>query len=244
MKTSLCHDLFRVFALDPLFPTNEVRIPNGVVGAEHRRRYSDPWGLPPKTLSLRRRLQIISCDMKQSPHALLAAGSLMLFRRLGAPSDVIENITFKQQSAGFVSVAADELCSCRIVAHVFLTDEQAIGFFDGVMEFAGEHISCARENVPVAEGSLHVVIVLDREAGSAGVEVADHRPKTPPVTEATVAIPLRTAQFVDNVFLPANPNKLRRAHPDVVQAAKVFKSLVAMATRGISSSIGQAHSAA
>lgn len=40
--------------------------------------------------------------------------------------------------------------------------------------------------------------------------------------ERFVTIPLSVAILIRNVFVPRNPNKMRKAHPDVVSAAKRF----------------------
>ncbi|NUB07111.1 hypothetical protein FW320_13115 [Azospirillum sp. Vi22] len=45
----------------------------------------------------------------------------------------------------------------------------------------------------------------------------------------TITIPLSVAKIIDAAFLPGNPNKMRGAHPDVVQAAKDFKRAVNIA---------------
>jgi hypothetical protein len=41
--------------------------------------------------------------------------------------------------------------------------------------------------------------------------------------EGSVLIDRTTAAIVCNVFIPANPNKLRKAHPDVVKAAHAYR---------------------
>lgn len=41
-----------------------------------------------------------------------------------------------------------------------------------------------------------------------------------------ITIPLSIAIVIRSVFLPANPNKMRKAHPDVVAAAKRFIAAV------------------
>lgn len=40
--------------------------------------------------------------------------------------------------------------------------------------------------------------------------------------ERFITIPLSIAIVIRSVFLPSNPNKMRKAHPDVVAAAKRF----------------------
>jgi len=47
-----------------------------------------------------------------------------------------------------------------------------------------------------------------------------------PMTSRVVTIPLETARLIRGAFLPVNPNKLRGAAPEVVQAAKDFISAV------------------
>lgn len=56
-------------------------------------------------------------------------------------------------------------------------------------------------------------------------------PAQPPATERgeqrpTVNVPARVALLIRHVFVPRNPNKLRNAMPEVVQAAKDFIALV------------------
>jgi hypothetical protein len=46
----------------------------------------------------------------------------------------------------------------------------------------------------------------------------------------TVTIPLETAKLIRGAFLPANPNKLRAAAPEVVKAAKDFIAAVEQPT--------------
>ena len=45
-------------------------------------------------------------------------------------------------------------------------------------------------------------------------------------TKETVTIPLDVAVLVRNAFLPANPNKMRTASTETVDAAKAFISAV------------------
>jgi hypothetical protein len=47
-----------------------------------------------------------------------------------------------------------------------------------------------------------------------------------------VCVPLRTAELIERVFVPRNPNKMRGADPDVVKAAHEFKAAVRKATGG------------
>lgn len=45
----------------------------------------------------------------------------------------------------------------------------------------------------------------------------------PTIDKLYVTIPLETAQTIDGAFLPSNPNRMRRPHPEVLEAAKDFK---------------------
>jgi len=45
-----------------------------------------------------------------------------------------------------------------------------------------------------------------------------------------VCIPLDLAQLIDRVFLPLNPNKMRKADPSVPAAAHAFRAAVRAAT--------------
>jgi hypothetical protein len=47
----------------------------------------------------------------------------------------------------------------------------------------------------------------------------------------SVVIPLELAQFIDRVFLPRNPNKMRVAAPETIEAVRQFKALVAAGAR-------------
>lgn len=47
-----------------------------------------------------------------------------------------------------------------------------------------------------------------------------------PKKEPTVGTTLETARLIRNVFLPSNPNKMRKAAPEVVAAAKAFIAAV------------------
>ena len=50
--------------------------------------------------------------------------------------------------------------------------------------------------------------------------------------EATITMSRALAQTINNVFLPANPKKMRSAHPDTINAAQEFKAaLTAPATQ-------------
>lgn len=46
---------------------------------------------------------------------------------------------------------------------------------------------------------------------------------------ADVVIPFETARLIRNVFLPANPRKLRKAHPDTVAAVELFLAKLSQA---------------
>lgn len=46
------------------------------------------------------------------------------------------------------------------------------------------------------------------------------------VRAGVVSIPIDVARLIRNVFLPHNPNKMRKATPEVVQAAKDFIAAV------------------
>lgn len=45
------------------------------------------------------------------------------------------------------------------------------------------------------------------------------------------AIDFEIARLIDRVFLPKNPNKMRKPHPDVMNAIRVFKHALAEAER-------------
>jgi hypothetical protein len=57
-------------------------------------------------------------------------------------------------------------------------------------------------------------------------------------TEPTVTVPLWVARLVCIAFLPRNPNKLRRATPEVKEAAGQFVKLVNEASRKAASAGG------
>lgn len=59
------------------------------------------------------------------------------------------------------------------------------------------------------------------------------RRNVPAHSTQQVEIDLRTAQIIRSVFLPANPNKLRKAAPEVVSAAKNFIAAVNQTPSGI-----------
>ena len=44
-----------------------------------------------------------------------------------------------------------------------------------------------------------------------------------------VCIPLGVADLLNKVYLPSNPNKLRTAHPSVIQAVRDFKEAIRIA---------------
>lgn len=76
--------------------------------------------------------------------------------------------------------------------------------------------------------SLLARTMLDSEADDAAVrKVLAALSQPPAAAPDMVTISLETAKLIDGAFLPRNPNKMRGAHPDVVQAAHDFKHAVA-----------------
>lgn len=42
----------------------------------------------------------------------------------------------------------------------------------------------------------------------------------------TIEVPRALAELLDRVFLPRNPNKMRSAAPEVIEAVKQFRALL------------------
>jgi hypothetical protein len=45
------------------------------------------------------------------------------------------------------------------------------------------------------------------------------------IQKTEITVPLRVADIIRKAFLPRNPNKMRAADPEVVEAAKTFISI-------------------
>lgn len=58
------------------------------------------------------------------------------------------------------------------------------------------------------------------------------------MSEPVVVIPLEVARVIDRVFLPRNPHRLRKVHPDVLAAAQAFKVAVQAALQHSETSNG------
>ena len=52
-------------------------------------------------------------------------------------------------------------------------------------------------------------------------------------------LPTSVAKIIDGAFLPTNPNKLRKAHPDVVAAAKIYKEALSAHIAAIALQAGE-----
>lgn len=59
-----------------------------------------------------------------------------------------------------------------------------------------------------------------------GARMVDSSPSRNELAE-TVTMPAELARLIDKVFLPKNPNKMRGAAPEVIQAAHDFKTYIA-----------------
>lgn len=50
-------------------------------------------------------------------------------------------------------------------------------------------------------------------------------------SKPTLTVPLEALRLIDKVYLPSNLNKVRSAHPDVIQAVKDFRRFILEAAR-------------
>lgn len=171
----------------------------------------------PITMTDMRMVLCPTCGNKRCPHAANHRNACTSSNEPGQKGSSYEHCRPPEEDARPVAWAEAET-----IANIPAVDE-ALEAFSNDSTFDN------------AVGIVQAVISASQPAAQAAPAVPDDGPK--PV----FVLPPTVARIVRNVFLPANPNKLRKAHPDTVAAAKhyiealeAFEARAALTTQGAS----------